>query len=121
MTASIVRLSLGRGILQFHCPMCGCAVVEEEAGLSNELCPHVAFIVDWIDELLVGPAVAEELGQSAQSLFDDEGYDGVEALARIMPPSVVIFELSEPSRGGGHTGSCITIAVDFAAGSDVDA
>lgn len=119
MTASIVHLSLDQGILHFHCPVCGVAIVESEIGLSEELCPHVVVIVDWIDELIVGPAVADELSESLQSAFDDDD-NAIEALAKNLPPTVVVFEMSEPNRGGGHTGDSITIAIDFAFENEVD-
>jgi hypothetical protein len=114
MAASIVRLSLGGGILHFHCPVCGSALIEDQIGLSEELCAHVVGVIDWVQQLIIGPAVASELAEALEAAFNEDNADDVEAFAKVLPATVVVFDLAEPDRGGGHTGECIAIAVEFA-------
>ena len=114
MPAQITRLSLDPGVRHFHCPVCGSALIDDESGITEELCDHVVAVVDWSGELIVGRAAAPELGEALQTTFGSENEDVVKALATILPDTVVAFDFIEKARGGGYEGSSITFAVDFA-------
>ena len=113
MAAHITRLSLHLGIKNFHCSVCGERLIDSENGLTDELCGHVVAVVDWIGELIVGPAAPPKLAEAINAKKDT-----VQALAKVLPDTVVVFDFIEPPRGGGHDGSSVTIAVDFADSSD---
>ena len=113
MPAQIARLSLNSGINNFHCSVCGERLIDEENGLTDELCGHVVAVVDWIGELIVGPAATPKLAEAM-----NETEHTAEALAKILPDTVVVFDFIEPPRGGGHDGEDLAIALDFAGGGD---
>jgi len=102
------------GIRRFHCGDCGNALIDDQDGLREELCDHVFAVVDWIGELTVGPATTPELAEALETIFENDNGDVVEALAKVLPDTVVFFDFVELARGGGHDGSSIAIAVDFA-------
>lgn len=114
MPAQITRLSLDVGIRHFHCGVCGNALIDDQDGLREVLCDHVFAVVDWIGELTIGPATTPELAEALEKIFENDDGDVVEALAKVLPNTVVFFDFVEPARGGGHDGSSIAIAVDFA-------
>jgi hypothetical protein len=113
MPAQIARLSLYSSINDFHCSVCGERLIDRENGLTDELCGHVVAVVDWNEELIVGPAATPKLSEAM-----NEKEHTAEALTKILPDTVIVFDFIEPPRGGGHGGSSMTIALDFAGSGD---
>lgn len=118
MCAQIVRMDLEYGIKHFHCAICGSTLVDGEAGITDEFCQHVVVLVDWVQQVMLGNGAAPELEQEIEAAT--ENADIVEALGKILGDTVVVFEFTEPGRGGGHVASSIVVALDFADDTDND-
>lgn len=109
MSASVIQISVPNGIGNFYCPACGTAICVVDEGLAENLCEHVSFLVDWVDELTVGDAIPPALAAAIEDAYEN----GTEALAATLPDTAVVFELIEPGRGGGHDGSELVLGIDF--------
>lgn len=112
MSRSIVRLELVNGLNRFHCPVCGHVVLSSREGTSEEMCSHIIFIENVIDEL-------EYISTEHVHLFEEDDRD-LEELAGKLPLASVIFHFEEPGRGGGHDSSSYRVCVDFQGSSEMD-
>ncbi len=117
MPAQIARFSFAYGASRFHCCACGEALLRGEEGLSDTFCQHVVAVVDWIGELTIGPAVTSRTAKKIQKALEDEA-NAANAIARVLPEVVVVFDFVEPARGGGHDESTISFAMDFSGCAD---
>jgi hypothetical protein len=109
LTSPVARISSSEPILEFYCPACGSPILVSDEGLADSYCEHLVFIRDWVGETHYGEQLDEKLVEALQTLEEDD----VEAIASVLPTSAVVFVLTETTRGGGHDGSEIAIAIDF--------
>lgn len=116
MPAAIAELELENGVYRLHCPTCGTVILDMESGITEDPCKHVLFY--YLD--LVGELETPHIGQYPSDLhsqIEEILYDGTEAamagLAALFPSSVLILQLREPARGGGHDGSTLLMALDL--------
>jgi hypothetical protein len=121
MTCTRVTINVHGGITHFCCPRTGVPIVDDQGFNEDKQSPHVRFVIDYIGGVWMTPrkrTPADQIAymeRCAKLLFDeDRSTDSLlRALARVLPPSVVIFELTEPARGGGHDGSWLLVAIEM--------
>lgn len=113
MSAQIVRLSIDYGIRRFHCAICGSAVVSPKNGLEERFCEHVVVVVDWVQNVILGAAAPDGLLDAMQAANDEAADNTAAIIANILHDTAVVFELTEPGRGGGHDSAAIILAFDF--------
>lgn len=114
MPATTVSLTRLDGFPAFHCFHCG-AVIFSEDGPAESLCRHVSVLWDSYGEPELGPAAGDGI---AEKLDEVEEF-GLEELSGVLGDSIVVFELIEPARGGGHDGYVFLVAI-IVDGFDVD-
>lgn len=74
---------------------------------SRAVLRHVLFVQDFVGEF-------PHIDKKYEHLFEDDNPPELEALVAKLPATAVVFEFTEPARGGGHDGSRAAVAVDFA-------
>lgn len=122
MPASIARLSIDGGVTRLHCPVTGRPVITDEGfDESAPQSPHIRFFIDWAQTAWVPPAAQlpehdRSTHDKIRNLLTNDELDQAELIekcAKLLPNSCVIFELIEPARGGGHSGSVCYACFDF--------
>lgn len=117
MAANYVRIEIENGVNTFYCPVCSVSILDGENGLSESLCKHCSLTIDWVDQIQISDHVSDELTQQIENAFCEEGdEEAIARLSKALPASSVLFELIEPPRGGGHSGSTFTVCIDFCGG-----
>lgn len=112
--AQVAKLVLDDGLERLHCPVCGQALCIAGEGLADSFCDHLIAIVDWVDEVIDGPA-GETWSDQIEDLVQDEAPENLaDAIGKVLPPTALVLDFTEPARGGGHTGSHILFALEFA-------
>ncbi|MDF1769457.1 hypothetical protein [Maricaulis sp.] len=117
MSAATAKVTLENGLQSLHCPACGVAMLDEDLGLAEDLCPHVIAVIDWLGEFQAAAGSGEVM--SKMETIVDRHFDNVvdgallSSLAECMSASGLVIEFEEPSRGGGHDGSSVTFMLDF--------
>lgn len=134
MPASLVEISIPRGLPVFRCPVTGIPVWTEDGfDEAAPQSPFIRFFVDWIGETWVVPPNSlsgEDAAQqcalvAAMQVVDEEGVDLpqdslMKQLAEGLPSSAVIFEVLNPMNPVGCGGGEICyVCFDFTRANDL--
>lgn len=133
MPASLVEISIPRGLPVFRCPVTGVPVWTEDGfDETASQSPFIRFFVDWIGEAWVVPPTSlrgEDAAQQRALVAAMQVAEEVESelpqdslmkqLAEGLPSSAVIFEvLSAMNPNGCGGGEICYVCFDFARAND---
>ena len=133
MAASLVELSVPRGLPVFRCPVTGIPVWTENGfDETADQSPFIRFFLDWAGQMwivspsnLEGSAAAEQTALVATLQVMDEMEHGLtqdglmRQISQNMPSSAVVFELLDPMNPLGCGGGEICyVGFDFSGASD---
>lgn len=111
MAASLAKIEIDGGISGLRCPITGIPVITEGEGFNPDAAqsPHLRFFVDWVANVWVADPsdlTAEHANYQskvveilANNSDEDDQNTLVSRCIKVLPSSVVVFEIRNPPSG----------------------